>query len=171
MNRRILISAICLFFSFSVGLAGCESPRAQKKVPADTIRNSQTHSAPFEEGRTVRVLWTVSGYLIPRGAAMTDPEARQFLFKPLDIGDSWITFSGQTCRNVSFRRKSASARDYFKNTLAIEPEALGIPDQTVEVFTTSCELPGFNEYVRLKDRRLLIQKDGVFFYFSPAANY
>ena len=36
---------------------------------------------------------------------------------------------------------------------------------------TSCDLPGFAEYLRLKDRRLIIQVNGVFFYFTPVVDY
>ncbi len=152
-------------------MTGCEAREIQKRDSVKKMNKTPVPSEPSAEGMSMRVLWTVSEYVIPDGSALTEDQARQFLFKPLDIGESWITFDGRTCPNVSFIRKSVPARDYFKRTFAIEPEALGIPDDNVDIVTTDCNLPGFKEYVRLKDRRLIVRMDGVFFYFRPAVDH
>ena len=172
MNHRLLISLICLSFLCGAGFAGCDPPPMKNPDRTDPAQNAlKQQSANYPDKMSTRVLWTVSGYVRSDGAQLSDDKARRFLFKPLDIGDSWIAFDGRTCSNVSFTRTSVPARDYFKKTFAIEPEALGIADETVEVFTTSCGLPGFNEYVRLRDRRLIVRLDGVFFYFKPAVDF
>ena len=123
------------------------------------------------DGVSMRVLWTVSNYKIGQGAAWGEEEARNLLFKPLDIDTDKITFDGQTCRNVVFEERMVNAKDYLHQVFQTTPQALGVEQESLEVVKTNCNLAGFAEYVRLKDRRLIIHLNGVFFYFKPAVNY
>jgi len=116
-------------------------------------------------------LWTVSEYKVGEGAAWGEEEARKLLFKPLDIDAARITFDGRTCRDVIFQREKVNAKEYVDRAYRTTPQALGIQEEAVEVVKTNCDLPGFAEYIRLKDRRLIIFLNGVFFYFTPAVNY
>jgi hypothetical protein len=120
---------------------------------------------------SMRVLWTVSGYKVGQGAVWGEDEARKMLLKPLDIEAAAITFDGRTCRDVTFRKTMVSAQEYLSRVYHATPQALGIEQGEVEVIRTNCDLPGFAEYVRLQDRRLVIHLNGVFFYFEPAVNY
>jgi hypothetical protein len=122
-------------------------------------------------GVSMRVLWTVSGYKVGEGAVWGEEEARKLLFKPLDIDANKITFDGQTCRDVIFEKEKVNAKEYLDHVYHTTPRALGIEEEVVEVVKTNCDLPGFAEYMRLKERRLMIHINGVFFYFEPAVNY
>ncbi len=119
----------------------------------------------------MRVLWTVSEYRLGTNAVWGNEEARKLLFKPLDIDANSITFDGKTCRNVIFKKETVKAKEYLDNLFHTTPQTLGIEDETVEVIKTDCNLPGFAEYLRLRDRRLVIHINGVFFYLEPAVNY
>jgi hypothetical protein len=119
----------------------------------------------------MRVLWTVSEYRLGTNAVWGNEEARKLLFQPLDIDVNYITFNGKTCRNVTFKKEQVKAKKYLAHAYKTTPKALGIEDETIEVIKTNCSLPGFAEYLRLKDRRLVIQINGVFFYLEPAVNY
>ena len=122
-------------------------------------------------GASMRVLWTISEYKVGEGAVWGEEEARKLLFKPLDIDATKITFDGQTCHDVIFERKIVNAKEYLANFYRTAPQALKIDEEFIEVVKTNCYLPGFAEYIRLKDRRLVIHLHGVFFYFEPAVNY
>ena len=98
-------------------------------------------------------------------------EAEKLLFKPLDIGATYITFDGKTCRDIVFKTMSIKAKEYLDRAYHTSPRALGIAEEALEVVKTNCDLPGFAEYMRLKDRRLVIHVNGVFFYFEAAVNY
>ena len=119
----------------------------------------------------MRVLWRISGYKVGEGAVWGEKEARKLLFKPLDIDAAKITFDGKTCCNVIFQREEVKAKEYLDHAYRTTPRALGIEEERVEVVKTNCDLPGFSEYMRLRDRRLIIHLNGVFFYFEPAVNY
>ena len=119
----------------------------------------------------MRVLWTISEYKVGEGAVWGEEEARKLLFKPLDIDADKITFDGQTCRDVIFEKKMVNAKEYLDQVYQTTPQVLGIGQERVEVVKTNCKLPGFAEYMRLRDRRLIIHLNGVFFYFKPAVNY
>jgi hypothetical protein len=139
-----------------------------KSATADNIQPQ-----PQTMGGTVsmRVLWTVSEYKLSTNAAWDNEEARKLLFKPLDITATTITFDGKKCSNVTFTKKTVKTKEYLENFFHITPQMLDISDETVEVIKTDCTLPGFAEYLRLRDRRLVIHMNGVFFYLEPAVNY
>ena len=133
--------------------------------------DGQSSQLVVSGGVSMRVLWTVSEYKVGEGAAWGEEEARKLLFKPLDIDAARITFDGRTCRDVIFQREKVNAKEYVDRAYRTTPQALGIQEEAVEVVKTNCDLPGFAEYIRLKDRRLIIFLNGVFFYFTPAVNY
>jgi hypothetical protein len=122
-------------------------------------------------GVSMRVLWTVSEYRVGGSAVWGKEEARTLLFKPLDIDVTTITFDGKTCRDVIFKKETVKAKEYLDHLFHTTPQALGIEEEVVELVKTNCDLPGFSEYMRLKDRRIVIHINGVFFYFKPAVNY
>ncbi len=89
------------------------------------------------------------------------------IFKPLDMDDSSITFDGNTCKNVAFKRERQQLETYLMSRYAITPQLLDMVNEEVEVVKTSCSLPGFSEYLRLSDRRLVIVINGIFFFLEP----
>jgi hypothetical protein len=121
-------------------------------------------------GKEMRVLWTVTAYKIGPGGEWGENKARSLLFKPLDIGSSHITFNGQSCRDILFTRKIVNTDTYLAERYQATPQLLGIADKTIQVVTTDCQLPGFSEYMRLADRRLIVLIKGVFFFFEPQVN-
>lgn len=119
----------------------------------------------------IRVLWTVSDYRI-LDPGLTDAEsARALLGQPLDLDATGILFEGQRCMDPLFQSEWVDTQTYFSARFPhLHPHDLGIDDDTVEVVTTSCELPGFGEYLRLSNRRLGIFRDGIFLMFLPWVN-
>jgi hypothetical protein len=108
---------------------------------------------------------------VGENAVWGEEEARKLLFKPLEIDSSKITFDGRTCHDVMFEKEMVSVKEYLDRVYQMTPQSLGIEGDEVEVVKTNCTLPGFAEYMRLRDRRLIIHLKGVFFYFEPGVNY
>ena len=133
--------------------------------------NIQPWQQTTRGGVSMRVLWTVSGYSLGINAVWGKEEACKLLFKPVDIDANSITFDGRKCVNVTFKKETVKAKEYLDNMFHTTPQTLGIEVESVEVIRTNCELPGFAEYLRLRDRRLVIHINGVFFYLEPAVNY
>jgi hypothetical protein len=123
------------------------------------------------DGVSIRVLWTVSEYKLCKNATWGDEEARMLLFKPLDVTATTITFDGNTCTNVIFNKKTVKTKEYLDILFHITPQQIDIADETVDVIKTDCTLPGFSEYLRLRDRRLVIHINGVFFFLVPSITY
>jgi len=124
-----------------------------------------------EQGASLRVLWTVSGYLLGKNPVWEEKETKSLLFKPLDITPTSIDFAGQVCHDVTFITEEVEAGPYLREQLQVTPEELHIAAKTIQVIKTNCSLPGFSEYVRLPDRRLVVPMHGVLFIFEPAVNY
>lgn len=156
------------------GSAAGAGPAATEAVKVETLAPGQdtgpAHVATVEPGGggQMRVLWTVSGYVIGRNATWNESDAQALLFKGLDINDTQIIFDGQVCKGVTFQTEEVNLADYlpaWKTT----PAGLSIPDGQARLYKTSCTLPGFGEYLRLSDRRLVVPINGVFFFFEPTA--
>lgn len=127
--------------------------------------------ADAKRGKSMRVLWTVSDYHIGKNAVWGRPEAQKMLFEPLNITESSITFDGKTCHNVTFKTKLADAAAYLAEHYHTTPETFNLEEKTFKVIKTDCCLPGFSEYIRLRDRRLIVPINGVLFVFEPVVTY
>jgi hypothetical protein len=146
------------------------APNPEDQSPM--LKTERLSSPPAVRGGvSMRVLWTISEYKVGESAVWGEEEARRLLFKPLDIDANKITFDGQTCRDVIFKKEKVNVKEYLDHVYHTTPRALSIEDEVAEVVKTNCDLPGFAEYIRLRDRRLIIHLNGVFFYFEPAVNY
>ncbi|MCF8055923.1 MAG: hypothetical protein K9K37_04700 [Desulfocapsa sp.] len=119
----------------------------------------------------MRVLWTVTAYHIGQNSTWGEAEARRMLFKPLDISSSTITFDGQTCQDVTFTSELVDFEQYFTERHKMIPQELRLENETMKVIKTNCLIPGFQEYMRLSDRRLIVSIEGVLFVFEPKVNY
>ncbi len=167
----MLLSFLLLMtiLAWSLGTAVFASD-PEGKPPA--LGTKQQSSPPFMSGGIcIRVLWTVSEYRVGKNEAWGEEEARKLLFKPLDMDATRITFDGKTCRDVIFKKEKINAKEYLDHIYHTTPQGLGIEEETVGIVKTNCDLPGFAEFIRLRDGRLIIHLKGVFFYFTPAVNY
>ncbi|MFO7568887.1 MAG: hypothetical protein R6W75_03735 [Smithellaceae bacterium] len=174
VKPRILVVLLSVFLLLPTSLSGCEPTHPQKKTEGkvSTLQaKSPTLQDTAKSGVSMRALWTVSGFFIPTDSDATQEQARTLLFKPLDIGESWITFDGKTCHNLTFTHETVNPQDVAKSYFGAIPEASGNTDIALNIVKTDCDIHGFSEYLRLKDRRLVIKRDGVFFYFQPAVDY
>ncbi|WP_150109589.1 hypothetical protein [Syntrophobacter fumaroxidans] len=102
---------------------------------------------------------------------MDRAEAEAMLAKPLDIRGARIVFDGKACEGIRFSRTKEKLSAYLERVYKIGPKDLELTDQLIEVIRTDCGLPGFQEYMRLGDRRLVIQVRGAFFFFEPKVTY
>jgi hypothetical protein len=150
-------------------LFGARSPFCE--ATDNRTNRLQYLSADANTGVTMRVLWTVSAYHIGKNAAWGKTEAQGMLFKPLDISTSTITFDGQTCHDVTFETEIVDSVQYLAERYQTTPQTFNFEEKTLKVIKTNCCLPGFSEYMRLRDRRLIVPINGVFFVFEPAVNY
>jgi hypothetical protein len=175
MTKKIF--SFSAYFILIAGLAGCGSlpgvettesdPNKIEPYPSASVP-SGVYVVTLDSGIAMRVLWTVSGYVIAEGSAWGEQDAKALLFKPLDINGTEIIFGGQACQGVSFQKKTVNAAEYLSSVWQATPQTLGIEDQELQVFKTNCALPGFQEYMRLGDGRLIVPINGVFFFFEPA---
>ena len=159
-----------MVFAISV-ITGCGAT-AFATNPGDNspkVKTSSVHTTGG--GSAMRVLWTVSEYKLGANATWGKEEADKLLFKPLDIDATSITFDGKKCSDVTFKKESIKANEYLDRHFHTTPQVLGIKDEVVEVIKTNCSLPGFAEYMRMPNRKLVVNVNGIFFFFEPAVDY
>jgi hypothetical protein len=163
------LSSLVVSLAMIVILTACGSTLGQDDSGAGENGTDTGVSTP--EGSPMRALWKVSSYIIGRNSSMNEAAAQALVFKPLDITDTEIIFDGQSCQGVIFQQKTVNAVDYLAGTWQTTPTELGIDFTELQVIKTNCSLPGFQEYMRLGDRRLVVPIKGVFFFFAPTAVY
>ncbi len=123
------------------------------------------------QGDSMRALWTVSDFVLAPDSEWDKDQARKMLFRPLDMDDSSITFDGRSCQGITFSGESVRLESYLQQKHGISPDRLGLTDEYARSINTSCDLPGFSQFLRLSDRRLLVNIEGVFFFFNPIVTY
>jgi hypothetical protein len=182
MNEKVFCYLAGVFLI--AGLTGCgpsmagtqasEPSRSPEPNRIEAIPITSTtvavHVVTLESGISMRVLWTISSYIIGKRATWSEQDAKAMLFKPLDMTDTEIIFDSQACKDVSFQPQTVKTTDYLSNVWQTTSQSLGIVDQEMQVFKTTCSLPGFQEYMRLADGRLIVPINGVFFFFEPAVS-
>ncbi|HAR34423.1 MAG TPA: hypothetical protein DCR95_10175 [Desulfobacter sp.] len=176
MQKRIINKAGSGFLAIAaLAVLGCGSavnvPVAEGKFMMVKNESVSSPSATGGAGISMRSLWTVSGYKMGDNPLWTEKDARAMLFKSLDMTETTIIFDGKTCRDVTFQRETLKAKEYLASAFHTTPEALGIAEETLEVVKTNCDLPGFDQYLRLQERRIVIQLNGVFLFFESTINY
>lgn len=146
-------------FSLTIGLSCAHGGKEGSRTPA--------------EGQAVsmRVLWTVSQYIMGPDALWTEDQARAMLFKPLDMDERSITFDGRTCTEVTFLREPGSVDRHLSTAFGVTPDFLGIEPGDAVLVRTNCRIPGFDTFLRLADRRLIVKMGGIFFFLEPHVNY
>ena len=159
-----LICVISGLIFFAASVCSCTAS-------SDGSNYTKPLASNINEGVVMRVLWTVAAYHVVQNSIWGEAEAREMLFKPLDINSSAIIFDGQSCHDVIFSTKVVDAAQYLAERFQTTPHTLSLEGETMKVITTNCSLPGFDEYMRLPDRRLVVFIQGVLFVFKPAVNY
>lgn len=85
-------------------------------------------------------------------------------------GDS-ISLGSKSCEGVSFEASVVDANSYLAARYGVDAAFLDVTDEKLTVVSTSCDLPGMREFVRLNDRRLIVLVDDVFFFLEPNVTY
>lgn len=156
--EQILMFSVSAWLVFSVSSL---SFALEQKSAADLQNDSVS----------LRVLWTVTDYVRGPNAMLDDEQARSLIFSPLDMTEDSISFAGRVCKSITFSRKTARLSDYLSAAHGIAPQDLNLENQSVQVIQTTCDLPGFSEFLKLEDRRLLVSINGIFYFLEPFIFY
>jgi hypothetical protein len=125
-----------------------------------------------EDSTSIRVLWTVSGYVLSRNFTGDEEEAGELLFHHLDMGNDYITFSGKQCIGVVFDRQNVNIAEYVSNEWGETPKSLRIENHEMATeVRTNCNLFGFNAYLQLSSGDLIVPYNEVFYSFEPFVFY
>lgn len=111
--------------------------------------------------------WVATRYVFGQVAAMEKSQAEALLNQQVEILPTEIRWQGKTCTGLVTRAEKFNTQDYLAGTWQVTPQALGIQQSELQVISTNCDLPGFQEYLLLDGGQLVIGLDGVFFVFEP----
>ncbi|WP_045212885.1 hypothetical protein [Desulfonatronovibrio magnus] len=123
------------------------------------------------EPDSMRSLWSVTAYAPGKAPDMDETEARDMLFMPLDMDEKKIIFAGQKCEGVDFDRQTGSLEEYLGEKHGFGPGYIGLEEQKATIVRTNCGMEGFSEFLRLDDRRIVLEIRGMFFILEPVVDY
>ena len=144
----LLVSLLLLVFT-----SGCNSTTKEK-----------------QSGAVMGIPWKLTDYLILPNATWNKSDANKLVFKEAFIDKNSIRFNGQTCKGVNFKHSTVSLNQHLSTKYHISVGAMNLPEQQVSKISTNCNISGFNNYLRLNDRRILIFINGVAFFLTPGIN-
>ncbi|MCI5145119.1 MAG: hypothetical protein D3923_06210 [Candidatus Electrothrix sp. AR3] len=122
-------------------------------------------------GKTLKALWSITSFYFGNNPEWSEEEAKKMLFKPLFIDSSSIIFDKRSCQDIVSQTSSVDAAKYFSTKYKTMPDVISYEHDTLKVVKTNCHLEGFSEYMRLRDRRVVIHLHGIYFIFDPIVNY
>ncbi|MEE4240888.1 MAG: hypothetical protein V2I36_05450 [Desulfopila sp.] len=122
-------------------------------------------------GITTRPLWRVDGFIPKSNSTIGKNEILSYQGRSLDMVENAITFDGRSCSPIIIKRYQADTARYLSQQLHIHPKDAEYHSPTLEVIKTNCHIEGFDEFVRLNDRRLLVPVGEVVLVFLPIVNY
>jgi hypothetical protein len=165
-NRPLIPAVFVVILILLTGAVAAINAAAADESKNILPQNTRTDSI-IEKGQSIRVLWTVSGYKRGANDKWQKEDADAMILKTLDMDDNSITFAGKNCKEVVFKRERQQLESYLMSRYAVTPQRIDLVNEEVELVKTNCTLPGFSEYLRLPDGRLVINIDGVFFFLEP----
>lgn len=123
------------------------------------------------EANRLRPMWIIRDYKLTPHSQWEAKDAQQWLFKSVEITSEAIRFDGQTCLRPQLNAEPISRNDFIAWTGGITPEDLKAPAGKLELVNTGCNIDALDQYIRLPDRRLVIQSHKVLFVLEPNVNY
>jgi len=121
-----------------------------------------------QSGVVMGIPWKLTDYLILPNATWNKSDANKLIFKEAFIDKNSIHFNGQTCKGVNFKYSTVSLNQHLSTKYHISVGAMNLPEQQASIISTNCNIRGFNNYLRLNDRRILIFLNGVAFFLTPS---
>jgi hypothetical protein len=109
--------------------------------------------------------WLVTAYELGPTPQMSRAVAETWLGKAARFEEGSLEFLDKVCRYRPVP-KEVDAASYFPATFNIKPETLGLAEPTVLALRSECDIPGFETLFSLPDGRLMLQREGVFFFLS-----
>ncbi len=177
MKHKHLFSIITFFILLTITTA-CDALVVEESEQSLDLQNNDEEMNPaqvveLEQDRTsIRVLWTISDFVIGSQFDGDEADARAMIFEPLDIDEDYIIFLDKKCVDVVFEEASVDIAQFVSENWQETPQSLGIEDvEQGTVVSTNCSLFGFSEYLRLPDGRLFVPYNEVFYIFEPNVVY
>ncbi len=113
--------------------------------------------------------WTIDRYVFGAVSSWGETAAQAQIGKTLVIQPEEITFDGQTCYLYPPDVLLEEAASYLDSQYRTTPAAVGIPDGSIDVIRTFCDIPGVYEFMRVQypeGPSLIMNIQGVFFFLK-----
>ncbi len=106
-------------------------------------------------------VWRVARAVPAADTSLDAAHIQTWIGKTARITQTAISFEGRTCRVTP--GISQMQAGVFLAAHQLTPKDLGIPEETLEIVDTGCDIPGFQTLLALKDGRFLMLYENVFF--------
>lgn len=157
--RRFYI--IIMSFSLVFILSGCN--------PIEFKSTSKIIS-PENKDLMIKGKWYIDDYKIIRQVKVKNHKLNKYLNTYIQIDSDFLYVGGDVYQDVKYKYRRVNTHNYFMNNSEINPKALGIYIDELEVVSASLDGKVLYEYIKYDENKLMFSSDGIYYFASKRGN-
>ncbi|MGH4140228.1 hypothetical protein [Clostridium sp.] len=115
-------------------------------------------------------VWKVESYAYSAVSKMLEEEAKEWIGKKAYFAEQKIVLPDDKCEKPEFKIKSVDTKTYLYNNYKSYMEDLRINQNEIKIITITSNQNYFRDIIKIDDSKIVLIKDGVFFFLSKQAN-
>ncbi|MGH4123357.1 MAG: hypothetical protein ACREV6_10570 [Clostridium sp.] len=119
---------------------------------------------------SVHGIWKVESYAFSAVSKMEEAEAKEWIGKKASFDEQKIVLPDDNCEKPEFKIKSVDSNTYLYNNYKSSMKSININQSEIKIITITSNQNYFRDIIKIDDSRIVIIKDGVFFFLSKQPN-
>ncbi|MGV8983053.1 hypothetical protein [Clostridium sp.] len=115
-------------------------------------------------------IWKVDSYAYSAVSKMLEEEAKEWIGKKAYFEEQKIVLPDDKCEKPEFKIKSVDTKTYLYNNYKSYMENLRINQNEIKIITITSNRNYFRDIIKIDDGKIILIKDGVFFFLSKQVN-
>ncbi|MBW9157436.1 hypothetical protein [Clostridium tagluense] len=118
----------------------------------------------------VHGIWKVESYAFSAMSKMGEEGAKAWIGKKAYFNEQKIVLPDDNCEKPEFKIKSVDTNTYLYNNYKSSMKSMNINQSEMKIITITSNKNYFRDIIKIDDSRIIIIKDGVFFFLSKQSN-
>lgn len=152
---------IIMSFSLIFILSGCNSI---------DFKSTSKIISPENKDLMIKGKWYIDDYKVIRPGKVKSYKLNKYLNTYLQIDNDLLYTGGDVYEDVKYKYRRVNTHNYFLNYNEINPKALGIAKEELEVISASLAGKVLYEYIKYDENKLIFCSDGIFYFASKRSN-
>jgi len=115
-------------------------------------------------------IWRVESYAYSAMSKMLEEEAKKWIGKKASFEEQKVVLPDDKCEKPKYKIKSVNTKTYLYNNYKSFMENLHINQSEIKIITITSNQNYFRDIIKINDSKIIIIKDGVFFFLSKESS-